>query len=37
MATMARAGFGFDIVKRILTLPDVAAVEALARGEDIED
>lgn len=34
MASLARAGFGLDIARRVLDVPDVAALEALARGED---
>ena len=34
MASLARAGFGLDIARRVLDMPDVAALEALARGED---
>ncbi len=37
MATLARAGFGFDLVRRVLAVPDVAALEALARGDDNSD
>jgi regulatory protein len=34
MASLARAGFGLDIARRVLEAPDVAALETLARGED---
>jgi len=34
MASLARAGFGLDIARRVLDTPDIAALEALARGED---
>jgi regulatory protein len=34
MASLARAGFGLDIARRVLDMPDVAALEALARGEE---
>jgi regulatory protein len=34
MASLARAGFGLDIARRVLDAADVAALEALARGEE---
>ena len=33
LATLARAGFSFDIARRVLAAGDVDALEALARGE----
>jgi regulatory protein len=34
MATLARAGFSFDVARRVLEVSDIAALEQLARGED---
>lgn len=34
MASLARAGFALDLARRVLDVPDVAALEALARGEE---
>lgn len=34
MATLARAGFSFDIARRVLEVSDIAALEQLARDED---
>jgi len=34
MASLARAGFGLDIARRVLDAADVAVLEALARGEE---
>jgi regulatory protein len=36
LATLARAGFGLDLARRVLALPDAAALAALERGEDQE-
>ncbi len=33
LATLARAGFGLDIARRVLAVRDIAELEALARGE----
>jgi len=33
LASLARAGFGLDIARRVLAAPDIEAVEALMRGE----
>ena len=33
LATLARAGFGLDIARRVLAVPDVEALDALARGD----
>jgi regulatory protein len=35
LATLARAGFSLDVARRVLAAADAAAVEALARGEDL--
>jgi regulatory protein len=35
LATLARAGFSLDVARRVLAAADIAAVEALARGEDL--
>lgn len=37
LAALARAGFGLDLARRVLALPDREAVEALLRGEGEED
>lgn len=34
LASLARAGFGLDLARRVLKAPDVEALERLARGED---
>jgi regulatory protein len=34
LASLARAGFGFDLARRLLSAADPAALEILARGED---
>lgn len=34
LAALARAGFSLDVARRVLAAADVAAVEALARGEE---
>ena len=34
LAALARAGFSLDVARRVLAAPDIAAVEALARGEE---
>jgi len=34
LASLARAGFRLDLARRVLKAPDVAALEAMARGED---
>lgn len=34
MATLARAGFSLDLARRVLAARDIAALEALARGEE---
>jgi regulatory protein len=33
MAALARAGFAFEIARRVLACPDIASVEALCAGE----
>ncbi len=33
MASLARAGFGLDIARRVLDAPDIEALDALARGD----
>jgi regulatory protein len=35
LASLARAGFSFEVARRVLAAPDSAALEALARGEDV--
>lgn len=34
LASLARAGFGLDLARRVVDAPDVEALEALMRGED---
>ncbi|HEY3918439.1 MAG TPA: RecX family transcriptional regulator [Stellaceae bacterium] len=34
LASLARAGFGLDLARRVLRAPDVEALERLARGEE---
>jgi regulatory protein len=34
LASLARAGFGLSLARRVLKVPDVEALERLARGED---
>jgi len=34
LASLARAGFALDLARRVLDVPDVAALEALARGDE---
>ncbi|HVA14308.1 MAG TPA: RecX family transcriptional regulator [Stellaceae bacterium] len=36
LASLARAGFGLDLARRVLRAPDVAALERLARGDDLD-
>ncbi len=33
LAALSRAGFGFEVARRVLDAPDIAAVEKLARGK----
>ena len=33
LAALSRAGFGFEVARRVLDAPDIAAVEELARGK----
>lgn len=33
LASLARAGFSFDVARRVLAVPDSEALDALARGE----
>lgn len=33
LAALSRAGFGFEVARRVLDAPDIAAVEKLARGQ----
>jgi regulatory protein len=37
LAALSRAGFSFEVARRVLAAPDVAAVERLARGAAGED
>jgi regulatory protein len=34
LASLARAGFGLDVARRVLEVPDIDALEALMRGEN---
>jgi regulatory protein len=34
LASLARAGFGLDLARRVLKAPDIEALERLARGDD---
>jgi regulatory protein len=34
LASLARAGFGVDLARRVLTAPDIETLERLARSED---
>lgn len=36
LATLARAGFGLDVARRVLGVADVEALDALARGDGLD-
>ena len=36
LAALARAGFSLEVARRVLAAPDIAALDAMARGEDGE-